>query len=462
MTGLHAVRDTSPVAASDRAPHTGSQAFKRQRNLRALLKNRLSAHLFSRLREVGELAEQHHVCVYAVGGFVRDLLLGIPNLDVDLVVEGNGVAFARTFARRHDARVTVHERFGTAAVILGDGVKLDFATARTESYAYPTALPTVEPSSIEKDLYRRDFTINALALRLNTRRFGELVDFYGGQQDLQDQSIRVLHRLSFIEDPTRVFRAIRFEQRLEFRLDTETATLIKDAVTRKLVHRLSKARLSNEMIHLLSEREPRKALARLADFNLLQVLHPKLKWSPQLARRLKAVEDAIAWYARLALDRPMHQWVVYSLALLDSLPKPAVQEALSRVKFPGRQTKQMLRVAQEGDRVLRTLNQRAKPSEVFRLLHDLPDETLIFLRAKTQSRIGKRNLSAFLTTYVHATSLLNGKDLKAMGLKPGPVYQKVLDRLLDARLNGEVTTNADERHLVAQLTRRSPRRDASS
>ncbi len=402
------------------------------------------------------MADRHRSSVYAVGGFVRDLLLATPSFDVDLVVEGNGIRFAKAFAQPYKARVKIHERFGTATVTFADGHTLDIATARTESYDHPAALPTVKQSSIKKDVYRRDFTINTLAIRLNASRFGELVDLHGGQRDLHDKTIRVLHHLSFIEDPTRVFRAIRFEQRLGFQLGQDTAVLMKEAVKMDIVHHLSPSRLSDELLHVLSEREPGKVLARLADFNLLQFIHPQLQWSPGLARLLNAAEKAVKWYTRLSLDRPMYPWVVYSMALMDALPQSAVEEALTRLTFPRRQIQSMLWVAQEGARLLRTLNQGTtiKPSETFRMLCNLPDETLVFLMAKTQSEQGKQKISTLFTVYRQVTPILNGKDFKAMGLQPGPVYQKMLDRLVDARLNKEVETEADERQLVRRLATR--------
>ena len=378
------------------------------------MKDRVPAPLFSLLREAGELADRHRVRVCAVGGFVRDLLLGVTNLDVDLVVEGNGIAFARTLARQRHARVTVHERFGTAVVTSEDGFNVDVATARTESYDAPAALPTVKPASIREDLSRRDLTINTLAISLNAPRFGDITDDYGGRRDLRNKSIRVLHPLSFIEDPTRVFRAVRFEQRLGFRLDGETETLMREAASLYLVQRLSPARLSKELILSLSERQPRTILARLADFDLLRCIYPKLKWSPGLAKLMNDVEETLTWHDRLAMDRPVRQWAVYVLALMDSLPPPAAQEALSRFPFPRRQTGQTLWVTQERSRLLRDLNRRTRPSEVFRLLGALPDETLLFLMAKVPSQSGKRKIANLFTAAGRTTPTLNGKDLKAM------------------------------------------------
>lgn len=423
----------------------------------SFMKDRLSAPLLSLLHTTGELAERRHVRVYAVGGFVRDLLLGIPNFDMDMVVEGNGIRFAKAFAQRYQARVTPHERFGTATVTFADGHTFDVATARTESYDAPAVLPTVRWSSIREDLCRRDFPINTLAIRLNTPQFGELVDRHGGRRDLQNKTIRVLHGLSFIDDPTRVFRAIRFEQRLGFQLDRDTAVLMQEAVKMGLVHRPSSSRLSAELRHVLSEREPATILARLADFNLLPCIHPHLKWSPSLARLLKAVEKAVEWHAGLSLGPLTAPWVVYGMALMDQLPQPDVQETMARLTFPRRQTRSLLWATQEGARLVQILKQTVKPSETFRALCNLPDETLVFLMAKAQSERGKQNIADHFTVYRQVKPILRGNDLRAMGLKPGPLYNRILDRLWDARLNGEVETETDERRLARRLVRRLKR-----
>ena len=370
------------------------------RNLRSLMKAQLPARLYALLQQAGKTAERQQVSVYAVGGFVRDLLLATPTPDVDLAVEGQGICFANTFAQQHKARITTHERFGTATVTFADGQKLDIATARTEDYAHPAALPHVEPSTIGNDAHRRDFTINTMAVSLNPPRFGDLTDNCGGQRDLHDKIIRVLHDRSFIEDPTRVLRAIRFEQRLGFQLSHETAQLIQEAVTGNFIPRLSLSRLSDAIRLVLSERHPGNVLARLADFDLLQFIHPQLQWSPGLARLLKQSEQAMAWHTRLHPTRPIQPWVVYGMALMATLPQPDVVTALARLQFPRRQTRAMLRVRQESHGLLQTLNQRprASSSETCRLLHNLPDETLMFLLAQTRSETGKRLIAAALST----------------------------------------------------------------
>lgn len=424
-----------------------------RRNIERLLRSRLPQRLVTVIEEAGHLADRCGVPLFVVGGCVRDLLLGIENLDLDLVVEGDGIAFARKLGEVLRARVKVHERFGTAIVLSADGFRLDVATARTEYYEYPTALPTVEQSSIKKDLHRRDFTMNALAVRLNGKGFGDVLDFYGGQRDLNDKVIRVLHGLSFVEDPTRVFRAIRFESRFGFRLGKDTAALIAGAVKMNLFERLSGHRLLEELKLLLSEREPKQAIKRLAELHLLKFIHQKLSWSDRLNKLLDALDETIDWYRLLYLDRKMETWLVYMMGFLELLPERAVKDVLKRFPF-SEQEAARLKMARVGcHKVIRRLatKRSLKPAEAYRLLLGLSDETLLLLMAKSKGETVKRQVSAFLTTYQQVKPILTGADLKAMGLKPGPKFKEILDRLLDARLNGEIKTESEERELVTKL-----------
>lgn len=450
---LRTLHDDVLAAARARAKGAPLPRYPFRRDIRARVNERVPKHLLSRLKAVGDTAEEQGVSAYLVGGMVRDLLLGRPNLDVDVVVEGDGIAFARAFGYKLGATVKVHERFGTAILVFPDGFKLDLATARTEYYEYPTALPTVERSSIKKDLYRRDFTINTLAIRLNTRAFGELIDYYGGQRDLNEKTIRVLHSLSFVEDPTRAFRAVRFEHRFGFRLGKETLALIKGAVKMELFHRLSGARLCQELILLFSEDKPRHAAARLADLDLLQFIHPSLRWGPHLQTLLQGVEEVLDWYRLSFLDREMEGWLVYLMALLDMLSASAVKETLDRIQLPERHADKVRKSKGGLDSVLRTLarDPAPLPSETYRTLTELSDESLLLLMAKARSESVKRQVSAYLTTYQHIRPALTGEDLKGMGLKPGPQYRRILERLRDARLDDEVRSVEDERTLVHRL-----------
>ena len=452
---LRTLHDDVLAAARARAKGLLPAAEHHRRNLRGTMLSHLPARAFILLEVAGRLADELGVHAYVVGGFVRDLLLDVKNLDLDLVVEGDGIAFAKALAIQVQGQAKEHERFGTAVVTAPDGLRLDVATARTEYYEYPTALPTVEQSSIKKDLYRRDFTVNTMAIALNERRFGELVDFFGGQRDLKDKTIRALHSLSFVEDPTRVFRAIRFEQRLGFRLAKETLALIKGAAKMELFRRLSGTRLVNELMLLFSEEEPSRTVARLAELDLLRFIHPSLKASPGSVGIIKRVEDAVKWYRLLYLERPVEPWLAHMMALLDELTGKAMAETLKRLAVPERQA-EAIRVGHAvSDAILRRLGKQPPPSaaELYHLFSPVAVETLLLLMAKAKSDSIKRHVSAYLTTHQHVKPILTGDDLKAMGLKPGPQFKKILDALLDARLNGEVETETDERALVSQIAK---------
>ena len=430
-------------------------ASQDHRNLRTLVSRRLPSKIFNRLREIGALADAMDAPAYLVGGLVRDLLLGHTNLDVDIAVEGDGMTFARRLADRYGAGLKIFEKFATALVVFPDGFKLDVATTRCESYAHPTALPTVKPSSIKDDLYRRDFTINALAIRLNVNRFGELVDLYGGLRNLEHKVIRVLHTRSFVDDPTRVFRAIRFEQRFGFRIEKHTLTLLKEAAASDLVHRLSGPRLRNEVMRLLSEQAPIRTIRRMAEFDLLRFLHTGLAWTARLAGLLSDLGKSLAWWTKQYPRRSLDRALVYFIGLMDELSASATGAVVKRLAMPGKETRKVQLVKKHLEPALRFLvrHRSPRPSETYRALADLPDEGLVLLVAKARSKDIVRLVSAHVTTQQQVRPSLNGVDLKAMGLKPGPIYKKILDRLLEARLNGEVKTKADERELAKKLAK---------
>jgi tRNA nucleotidyltransferase (CCA-adding enzyme) len=273
----------------------GGDARSRHDEISHKLQEMVEPHKLNLLWQAAEEAEQLSYTLYIVGGFVRDLLLGRPNQDTDLVVEGDAIALARSLARDLGGRVRSHERFGTAKWILSDGDELDFVTARTEFYTQATALPQVEPSSIKQDLHRRDFTINTLAIRLDHDHYGELLDFYGGEQDLRNGVVRVLHSLSFVEDPTRILRAVRLEQRLGFQIDPRTRELIPNALG--FLRRVSGERIRHELFLLLQEPEPEAGLARMEELGILHQIHPGLHCDGWLQRKFRRLRQVMpSWY----------------------------------------------------------------------------------------------------------------------------------------------------------------------
>jgi tRNA nucleotidyltransferase (CCA-adding enzyme) len=421
---------------------------------RSLL-SRLSQKRLSLLRELGNLADEGGVSLYLVGGVVRDLLLKRETWDLDLTVEGDGVAFARLVADRYGAGLAVFERFATARLMFPDGLKMDIATTRRESYAQPALLPTVQPASIEEDLSRRDFTINALAVRLNPQQFGHMLDPYGGQRDLRARVIRVLHAGSFQDDPTRIFRAIRFEQRFGFRLDPATARLLAQAASMNLILRLSGPRLQNEVLLLFAERDPVRAIARLGQLKLLRFLHRHLCYTKSVKRTVAAVPKALAWWGRRFPDSVIDKPIVYLMALSSESSPAFVATMIRRLALSREQAKKMSSGRRRVDRALKRLTDpgTVRRSQLFRLLVDFSDEACVLLLAKQrsmQSRLRgllKRQLVVYMKNRAMKT-VLTGRDLQAMGLQPGPQYTTILGKLLDARIDGVATTEAEERVFV--------------
>jgi tRNA nucleotidyltransferase (CCA-adding enzyme) len=315
---------------------TQEESPVRKKKVTNLLKERLPGQILNLLTTVGEVAESLGFDAYAVGGFVRDIFLFQENLDVDVVIEGDGIEFAKALAASLHGRVRAHEKFRTAVVILPDGQKIDVATARLEYYKSPGALPTVEMGSIKLDLYRRDFSINTLAIKLNPERFGTLIDFFGGQRDLKRKVIRVLHNLSFVEDPTRVFRAIRFEQRFGFKIAKLTSGLINNAVRMDFFKELTGRRLLAELRLILGEDKPVKALRRLNEYKLLKVIHPKIVYNLTLDNLLNAVDKVLNWHNLLFLEDPCRKWMVYLLALMKPFKQGVAEDLCSRLELTGR------------------------------------------------------------------------------------------------------------------------------
>lgn len=420
------------------------------------LLRRLPRERLTLLRELGNLADNEAVSLYLVGGVVRDLLLKRENWDLDLTVEGDGIAFARLVADQYRAGLVVFERFATARLVFRDGLRVDIATTRRESYAEPAALPDVAPASLNEDLYRRDFTINAMAIQLNAAQFGRLYDPYGGQHDLKAKTLRVLHTCSFRDDPTRIFRAIRFEQRFGFRLERTTMNLLVQAASTNLIQQLSGPRLQNEILLLLAEQDPKRAIVRLGQLKLLRFLHRRLCYTKRVKQVVTAVPKTLAWWTRRFPDSRIEGPTVYLMALSSQSSQAVVATMIRRLALSREQAKNLTAGGGLLDRARKRLNDKGtvRHSQVFRFLADFSDEALVLLLAKQITRqdegqlsLLKRRLLAYMKNKAIKT-VLTGRDLQAMGLKPGPQYKTILEGLLDARIDGVVTTDTEERAFV--------------
>jgi tRNA nucleotidyltransferase (CCA-adding enzyme) len=320
---------SSEFPPTPRLRRTGVVHSSENKKIEKLLKKKLPVRLFRLICKIGKAAEDYGVSAYLVGGCVRDLLLSVKNLDLDVVVEGDAIALVGLLKKELKVGVLTHPRFGTATITLPDGFKIDIASSRKEHYAYTAALPQVEFSAIKEDLFRRDFTINALAVKINRKNFGQLLDLFDGQRDLKKGKIRVLHEMSFQDDPTRIVRAIRFEQRYDFKIEPKTFKLMRKALSSRLLEKLSCFRLGREFILLLKEEKPLKAILRFDRLCGLKLIHPTIK----LDRRLKL---------RLKSPRPGDDWLVY-FALLTRRLNERELEKLCRDFSLTRKDKQRLK-----------------------------------------------------------------------------------------------------------------------
>ncbi len=419
--------------------------FEPHHRLKDLVNERLPRRLQDILHTAGLLADQLGMNAFVVGGFVRDLIVGHENWDIDIVIEGNGLAFAQELGRKYKGKTKTHERFRTAVVNLPNGHKIDVVTSRTEFYDRPAALPRVQQASLKYDLYRRDFTINTLAMQLNHDRFGRLLDYFGGVQDLRDGLIRVLYAVSFVDDPTRIFRAVRFEQRLNFKIDPDTRRYMDHALRLDLVRKLSMPRIFDELMLILAEDQPEKAIAQLGAMGVLGWIHPQLKTTSLVLQYFDLAWECLA-FAIVYLQQAVDKRTIYLMALLDGLNTKDVLNLAGRSQFP-KALKELLHLQKiKGDQARRRLElmDSYRPSQVVRLLRPLPLEVLLYEMARSSKKETAQAFRQYLLHWRHVHPILSGRDLRKLGYPPGPVYEKMLTKLRNGRLDGKIASRRDE------------------
>jgi tRNA nucleotidyltransferase (CCA-adding enzyme) len=406
--------------------------------------DRLPKEVQGLLRQIGELGNRVEVQTYAVGGFVRDLILGVSNLDLDVTVEGDGRYFAESLAREIGGEVLSYDRFGTATLILhknGPIGRMDIATARRERYPYPGALPEVEPGTIAEDLFRRDFTINAMAMALNPDRFGELVDLYGGLKDLKEGLIRVMHDRSFIDDPTRLFRAVRFETRYDFRLEPHTASLVERAIRDDMPLKVSRGRIWHELRLILAEEVPEKPIGRLCEIGLLTFVNPDLDASEDTMRFFGRIRDALAELRRIGVRDRVDLSLVYFAAMIRGFREDQIHEICREFGLSKEEERKLLDSLQ----IQHLRFDSDRRSRIYRAFEGRCIESLLFLLAKTDDERVKSFTVEYLIDLRYVKPLISGEDLKALGLKPGPIFGKILRDAFDGQLDRELTSRSDLR-----------------
>jgi tRNA nucleotidyltransferase (CCA-adding enzyme) len=380
--------------------------------------------------------------VYLVGGPVRDVLLGAPIKDLDFVLEGDAPALARVLADELSGDVITHTSFGTATVVLGDS-RVDIVTARQESYPHPGALPPVFAGAIADDLSRRDFSINALALPFFEERPG-LIDWHGGLEDLASGVVRILHPRSFIDDPTRILRAVRYEQRFDFRIESETEAWLRDALSGGYLGAVSGDRLRHELERILEEKDPLPALARAAELGVLAAMHPSLKKKDDL-RGLQALP--LPSGGRYPQVNPM----THLAALVYHLSPAEGEGVISRLNLPNSWARVVRDTIELRRREAELSADPLSGSQIYYLLEGLSEEAVLSVLHLTESGLVGQRLEQFLNQLSGVRPVLNGQDLLEMGVPAGPQVGRLLKRLQQARLDQKVKTEKDERRLVQEI-----------
>jgi len=391
------------------------------------------------IKSISQQATRQGWKAYLVGGVVRDLFLGYPSFDLDIVIEGDAVKLAEQVAEMGYAKLLARHRFGTAKLKCED-FTLDLATARKETYARPGALPTVAPGTLKDDLFRRDFTINAMAVSLAANDYGELVDPYQGKSDLDRGIIRILHPKSFIDDATRILRAVRYEQRFGFELEAETAKLLKRDI--RMLNTISGDRIRHELELILREKRPELPVNRLGELGALQTICPSLSGNGWIARAFKAARR---------LKKTTQLLPLYFCLLIYALNQKEIDHFIARLNTSAKLSQAMRDTLGLKKRLTLLDNQSLRPSEVYYLLSKYEIVALQANLIACDSSTIRRHLQLFLTKLRYVKTSLDGEDLKKLGIPPGPEMGNILQALHRAKLDGEVSTRADEKRLALSL-----------
>lgn len=421
-------------------------------NLAPVINQKLSRELQSIIYLIKYWSGLCSCNVYAVGGFVRDLLMGQESADIDLVVEGSAVDFAQGLCTVLPGKLTTYEKFGTATLAIPGKSYLDLVTARQEFYPSPGALPEVQRSSLKKDLYRRDFTINTMACELTHDRFGRLYDYFGGQEDLQNGLIRTLYKLSFVDDPLRILRALRFEQRFDFVLEKETRNSLLSAVSHRMLERVSKDRLYSEVRLVFKERVPSRVLARFKELGLWGYLFPRISLDSMLLNDIVKMEQLLADQYSGASGKHLNRMVIY-LALFFQNASTHDRKYLSYLmRLRKKEREKLFALLEKWPAVKRGIEKsNLNNAELYFLLEGFPREGFPLLEAfSSSSRVGER-LEHYRTRLSRLEPEVSGKDLLEMGLKPGPIYNKLLKNLHEAVLDGKVKGRKEEMEYINEL-----------
>lgn len=385
-------------------------------------------------------AAEKKVRIYLVGGIVRDCILRRKNIDCDIVVEGEGIDFAVFLAKKTKSALRTHHGFGTATVYLDD-LKVDVATCRKEIYAHNGALPKVSASNLKDDLFRRDFTFNAMAISLNKDDYGKLIDYYNGAKDLKKKEISVLHGQSFFDDPTRILRAVRFEQRFSFKMKNKTKALLKKAVKANALSLVNEQRLRDELTLILKEDNPAKYIKRI----------DKLIGFSFLSKHIELTRDDFLLFSRIRSNLKKYEhknhtedWLIYLMALLHNLSDSEIYRILSRFCFKKRYQDHLRDLSKDIKHTRILLKKDAKLSKIYEVLKPMSHEKVVFLSSLYNKPIFNKRVRLFIDSLSGIHLKVKGQDLKKIGLKPENLYGRTLKKLMFKKIDNNILSKKDE------------------
>ena len=405
----------------------------KQQNINSKIKKILPKNILNYLKAIGEKAKSMGYDAYLVGGIVRDIILEYENLDIDIVIEGDGIAFAKAFAKDNGAKVATHDRFKTATIIMPDKTRIDVATAREEYYNLPGSLPIVEQSSIKLDLYRRDFTINALAVKLHDD-FGDLLDFFGGLNDIKNKKIRVLHMLSFIDDPTRMYRAVRFAARFGFEIGEQTDRLIKYAVELGVVNRVDKVRIFNEIVHILNNDNVADSFEMLKKYKLIRALNKNLIIEDRILEYLDKTEEIVKSCSIFCKGKKFKRERVFLIVLEYLFRKSgSFTESINADAQTLYFVKKVTRQIPEANGAI--TKKGVTNLEIYNTLNKLPLEGVMALYALAKNN---KKVVLYLEELMHQEPLIYGKDIIKLGFKPSKIFSEIIKAVFEQQLLGKI------------------------
>ena len=431
-------------------------------NVKNLMLKNLSLELFRFLESLGEVAEQIGYKIFIVGGFVRDLLLGFDNLDIDIVVEGNAIEFTEKLKGYKSIKAEVHNKFLTSKVFFTEEeIDIDFATARTEYYEYPGALPNVDQAHLKKDLYRRDFTINAMAIALNTGSFGRLIDYFGSRRDIESGNIKILYNTSFIDDPTRILRGIRYEQRYDFTLEERTLEHLEKALEDEYLEKISGGRIRYELNRILDEENRVDMLKRLGELNVIKHLFPQTYYTHLLSKKIERTFASLKWFE---IFYSGSYTICPFYCLLYILCEYYTQDQLDWLKdnygIPKKTTNELYHISKFVEILAKLFTEEMPFSDIYSTIEGISPEGYCYLAAYLDES-GLTHLKEYLRTRkrikLYSTS---GKRLiREFGIEPGEKIKEIIKHIVKKKLDGLLTKPEEEETYLQQFVKENYQRE---